>query len=282
MKRTSLFLALLFLVGLFLVIAKPSLFFFAEREDLSDFVLEHEEASLRIGHTTIHLNLYKHGSMKFVYFNLHDNENTSVQATIAFIKKHGGYFVEIKAQDRRLITFTLNGNQYTFDPNRIFTDDGIKKTLKKYGDYSEDAHQAITLFVESLLEFIVTDSLETIIAVHNNTDSNYSIKSYLKGRDEENNAKDSYLNPNMDPDDFFYVTNEEQFDFFKAKQYNVILQDETKVIDDGSLSVYCRIHGIRYINVEAQHGHLKEQKEMLSFVRDLLTIHAPDKRAVDF
>jgi hypothetical protein len=40
--------------------------------------------------------------------------------------------------------------------------------------------------------------------------------------------------------------------------------------EDGSLSLYCSRQGIRYINVEAQHGHRQEQQAMLDAVRQIL------------
>ena len=40
--------------------------------------------------------------------------------------------------------------------------------------------------------------------------------------------------------------------------------------DDGSLSVYCGMKKIPYINVEAQRGHLQEQIAMLKELQNLL------------
>ncbi|MBK7099776.1 MAG: hypothetical protein IPH58_17615 [Sphingobacteriales bacterium] len=97
-----------------------------------------------------------------------------------------------------------------------------------------------------------------IVALHNNTDSSYSILSYLNAKD----AEDVYINENEDIDDFFFVTARSEFEYFKSLGRNVVLQSE-EVKDDGSLSVYCQNNGIPYINIEAQHGHLQEQAEMI-------------------
>lgn len=275
MIRKSHYLVLSFLISLLVL-------FLTDCQEHPDLDLDHDQVPLRVGDTAIYLNLYKHGSRKFIYFNVHENENTSVRAIKIFIKKHGGYFVEIKSHGQRLINFELDGNHYTFDPNRIFTDVGIKKTLEKYGEYSQNAQQSIQLLAKNILRNIITDSIETVIAVHNNTNSNYSIKSYLEGGKEQINSKDVFHNPNIDPDDFFYVTNKKYFDFLKSKQRNVILQDETNLVDDGSLSVYCGNNGISYINIEAQHGHLEEQLEMLKDVLEILTTHSPVKSSAEF
>jgi hypothetical protein len=49
-------------------------------------------------------------------------------------------------------------------------------------------------------------------------------------------------------------------------RYHIVLQDNTNVTDDGSLSVFCARGGIDYVNVEAEHGHLVRQLKMMIFV----------------
>ena len=54
--------------------------------------------------------------------------------------------------------------------------------------------------------------------MHNNTDVNYSIKSYLPEGDEAQNTKEVYINDQMDPDDFIYTTEKSFYDKLKAKK----------------------------------------------------------------
>ena len=51
-----------------------------------------------------------------------------------------------------------------------------------------------------------------------------------------------------------------------SEGHNVVLQDNDKVTDDGSLSVLAGRAGIPYINVEAEDGHLQQQVEMIKTV----------------
>jgi hypothetical protein len=46
--------------------------------------------------------------------------------------------------------------------------------------------------------------------------------------------------------------------------YNVVLQNNTTVEDDGSLSVYCGKNRISYINFESESGHFEEQIKMIT------------------
>lgn len=222
---------------------------------------------ISIGNTTVHLNIYRERPSGVVYFNMHDDENTAVEAGKVILKKHGGYLAELAGKGERLIRFTLDSVQYTFDPNRIFTERGIQKTLEKNGPYSPAAHREIRQFVEDLFQYVFIEDLRIMVTLHNNSEDGYSLNSYLPGEIFEKDASRYYLNPALDPDDFYFVTEVEAFEFFKMENQNVVLQDNMKVTDDGSLSVYCSIRGIPYINVEAQEGHLGKQINMLEILQ---------------
>ena len=99
-----------------------------------------------------------------------------------------------------------------------------------------------------------------MIALHNSSEGQYSALSYEKGAIYASDAADVFIADGTDPDDFFFVTETAVFDAIRGRGYNVVLQDNRRVSDDGSLSVYCGRAGVRYINVEAQHGHLEQQR----------------------
>ncbi len=73
-----------------------------------------------------------------------------------------------------------------------------------------------------------------------------------------------------DPDDFFLTTSTQLFERLKAKNFNIILQDNEHVYNDGSLSFYYRNSNKQYINIEAQEGHLSKQAEMLHALMSVL------------
>lgn len=232
----------------------------------------------RIGATDLKIVVSKTSSKpsKFVYFNMHDNENTSVEAVVEIIKKYGGTLVELQNGGERLIKFSLKDNRFTFDPNRIFTVDGIKKTLKFSGDSSIESQTEVVKFAGKLESYL--KKVRLIIAVHNNTDENYSIKSYEKDGEFAADAKLVNINSEIDADDFFYVTEKTSFERLKEKNQNVALQNNAQVTDDGSLSVYCGRNKIAYINVEGEHGHLRQQTEMLEILRRLIEIQISAKK----
>ncbi|HQU86155.1 MAG TPA: hypothetical protein PKY59_23710 [Pyrinomonadaceae bacterium] len=231
--------------------------------------LTQEIVELKIGDLGLQAVVSKGKPDKPLYFNMHDDENTSVQAAKSVADKQGGKVIELKHTGARLINFKLNNKPYTIDPNRIYTTLGINKTLLKNGKTSPEAEAEVDKFAKKLIADFLKQT-DVVIALHNNSNNEYSAKSYEKGGEFEKDAAQVFINPQNDIDDFFFVTEEKYFNKLKEKGYNVILQDNNNVTDDGSLSVYCGKEKIKYINVEAEHGHLAQQIKMLETLREVL------------
>ncbi len=135
----------------------------------------------QLGDTICNITLYERaGDMSFVSFiNLHANENTSVVAARSLIYLNGGRLVYLRhGNNSRLITFSLEGSEYTFDPNRMFTPVGIEKTLKDNGNYSDSASKAVQAFAAKVLEVYQFDKQYTVVSIHNNGPL-YSAEAYL-------------------------------------------------------------------------------------------------------
>jgi len=195
-----------------------------------------------------------------VFIILHDDENTAVEATDSIVARSGAALIELMAAGTREIGFKLNGKKYAFDPNRIFTPAGVKKTLMKYGRTSPGAEAVV-----SELASLITGMLgrfDTVIAVHNNK-RGYSLKDYLPGGPYVKDAAEVHWVKGTSPNDFYFVVERDDFEALKSKGMNVVLQSAASVTDDGSLSVYCQQKGIRYLNCEAYDGHLSQQIGML-------------------
>lgn len=208
----------------------------------------------KIGDTTVNIVVSGNGGWTMVA--LHENESTSVRAAKAVMAKTGGRLVELKHSGKRRVSFSLKGKKYSVDPNRMFTDAGIKRDLKPY---TTEGHQAVKGLAAELLKHIRG---RAIVSLHNNTDGSYSINSYRWGGKYASDAADVNVDPAHDPDDFFFVTNRQLFGVMKAAKYNVVLQS-AGVTDDGSLSVYMARKGVVYVNVEAEPSHGDVQKRML-------------------
>ncbi len=219
---------------------------------------------IKLGDSEIEVSVSTTAKPKPLYFRPHENEETASQAMTEILKKHGGTFVELRSKGKRTINFMLGRKTFKFDPNRIFSTAGIEETLGE--SRTKAAVETVSGFVKILLSKYLTDK-NLLIAVHNNTDlGSISVETYKADKD----ATKVFQNPKRDPDDFFFVTEEKFFNALKKKGFNVVLQDNEKVFDDGSLSVYCGKKGIPYINVESEHGHLTQQIEMLAAIQEII------------
>ncbi|WP_150107315.1 hypothetical protein [Pedosphaera parvula] len=224
----------------------------------------------KIGDTTIHAIVHRKHVDQPTMLNVHDDENTAVEAGKVSLIDDGGRIIELVHSGKRLITFTLGETNYTFDPNRIFSDPGIIATLKRHGSYSEEAHKEIAAFANQYLNRFRLDQEPVIIALHNVSDKTFSIESFAAGGWLCAGIAEIHINPSHSKFDFFFVTDKRFHTYLKERDFNVVLQDNDQVPDDGSLSVYFAHKNIPYINVEAEMGHLESQIEMLKAVRGML------------
>ena len=233
---------------------------------------------IRIGESQIGVAITEKPGSRFLYVNLHDDENTSAEAGHEVLKRSGGRLVELRHTGRRIVEFTVQAKEYRVDPNRIFTPAGLRSTLERQSKYSEDAANAVSRFVDELLTTYGIGRADAVIALHNNTPGMYSAQSYAAGGIYARDAEDVFIRDGSDPDNFFFVTDRLVFEALKRCGRNAVLQDNRRVTDDGSLSVYCGKANVRYVNVEAEHGNLKEQTQMILDLTSILEELGPLKR----
>jgi hypothetical protein len=229
----------------------------------------------KLGDKTIGIKLTQYGeSIKNCCLNLHDNEVTAVKAARSVLEEQGGLLIKIENDARRNVSFTFRGSVYTFDPNRIFSRTGILLTLRSTGKINPLAVNEVEKFATMLLS-LIPDSISCLVALHNNSDGDFSVKTYLPGGIRETDACQVYADEWQDIDDIALTTDETIYNKMSRFGYNSILQDNLKAFKDGSLSIYYGELNRRYINIETQHGKTVQYREML---KKLLYILDEEKR----
>ncbi|MBM3416721.1 MAG: hypothetical protein FJY20_09815 [Bacteroidetes bacterium] len=217
----------------------------------------------KLGDRTIPLKLIQYGPVSDIFcFNMHDNETTSVNAARSVLELRGGTLLKIENNEQRLVKFRLRGVFYAFDPNRIFSKTGIEQTLEENGKVSPEAVVEVEKFALRLLQ-LVPAGIACIIALHNNTEGAWSVKSYLSGGDRQKDAREVYTGSSQDEDDIVFTTDRLIFEKMAASGYNSILQDNEKARKDGSLSVYFGEQNRPNVNIETEHGHTGQYRQML-------------------
>ncbi|MFH1788561.1 MAG: twin-arginine translocation signal domain-containing protein [Candidatus Altiarchaeota archaeon] len=265
------------------------------------------DVALTLGGTKASLHVIQKQGPKLVYFLPHYNEQPAPAATEAHVRTHGGIMVRLQhPTQERYIKFLGGSNgktEYRVDPNRIFTENGIRDTTQ----YSRESvwvptgraatRDTVKAFSDSVLSSIKPGQWDAIVAVHNNTAGGYGFKSYATGSSAYL-AEDTFEGDPANPDNFFFVTWRSDFEALKAmKKFNVVLQNNSAVAagsrgDDGSLSVWAVQNGVkdakgqvtpvRYVNVEVKDAdkgkdierydrNLTIQQEMLQAAHTILT-----------
>lgn len=225
--------------------------------------------SIVLGDSTIILHQpYKAEDKSILFLNIHEDESTSIEAVRIFSESTKINFAYLQHHKTRRIHFSTKKATFSVDPNRIYTNKGRKATLEPIKRFNFKGQKIAKQLANEIINLV--SQYRIIVTMHNNTDVNYSIKSYLPGEDESQNTADVYVSQKWDADDFIYTTKKSYFDYLKAKDVNVILQDNTNFVNDGSLSVYCGKKNIPYINIEAQKGHLTEQVKLIEIIYGML------------
>lgn len=197
-----------------------------------------------------------------VLVNLHDDELTSVDAAKRFLEEHGGMLIELENNSQRNIRFRLNGSFYKVDPNRMFSKEGIKKSLEQFGPISPAAIDEVEKMGQRIIQ-LIPEETTCIIALHNNTPDLFSAMEYAPGNKRAADSKKVYINDKQDADDFFLTTDSHLYEKLADKGFNIILQDNKNCTEDGSLSVYCGRKKIRYVNCETEHGKSEQYYKMI-------------------
>lgn len=239
------------------------------------------EESLEIGDTAIRIFFYeKKGPLNIVYVHLHGDEPGARDAAIEMVNRFGGRVISFLHDNQRYITFTLDGVDYAFDPNRMFSAKGIEASLKredKYcsiGNFSHQAREQVVGFAQHILIHFFGKP-EVVIAPHNNSDGDYHAVLYREGEKFADDAEHVHIVDNTHPGNFFFVIDKEHHEFLTDKGFNSVLQSSS-VEDDGSLSVFCLRNGHVYVNCEADEEHIDEQLWMLRSLYGMLIVNFAD------
>ena len=209
-----------------------------------------------LGRSMVIIQQIKHGKGK-AFVHLHQNETTALKAAKKVVREDGGSLITLIHSGKRNVVFRLHRKLYEFDPNRIYTDVGIKKTLTEFGSYSPEAAREVKKLANRITKLLPKGK---IIAVHNNRE--YSLRNYFRGHDSAHDAKDLHVNPHGYHRNFYLVTKKRDYLRLKRTKFNSIWQ-ANHAKDDGSLSIF--LSKRNYINVEAGYDQLATQIKMLKF-----------------
>lgn len=193
------------------------------------------------------------------YFWIHGDETTARDVLTAHMKKFKGKALLVDNPTR-----VIQAGALTFDPNRMFTEEGLERNLKRLNPEASEAerrriHKMVAKDREKLLRYLTPPKGGLLTVVHNNS-RGYSVK------DEVPISNDVSLAMPDTPNDFLLCTDARDFAVLKTSPFNVVLQNEPKGEEDGSLSRLAAARRIRYVNIEAAKGREESQRAMLEWL----------------
>lgn len=193
------------------------------------------------------------------YLWIHGDETTAGTVLRAHMKAFRGKALLVNNPTR-----VIKAGALEFDPNRMFTEEGLERNLVKLNPGASEAerrgiHRLVAKDREKLLRALTPPRGGLLTVVHNNS-RGYSVK------DEVEISNDVWLPNPEQPNDFMLCTDAGDFARLKTSKFNVVLQSEAKGEEDGSLSRLAAARKIRYVNIEVARGRDAAQREMLEWL----------------
>ncbi len=201
---------------------------------------------------------------------LHDNENTAFDTAIYSVLRYGGKVIAVEAGDSR----THQGQ----DPNRNF---GMTK--KATASCNDMRKRPAPIFTQFLLD-LRNPRINFFLTLHNNADGhagNGGSGGISAGRESAVMKGLMTEVAEADEDDAILLAGSKPFEeerrakkaaeFFLERGVNVIYEHVRPDRNDCSFSNYVVLNDLgEYFNIEAEHGHLEQQKAMLD---TMMTFH---------
>jgi len=226
--------------------------------------------TLYLGEEKVWVHVHSGPQAGLTFVNLHDDENTCVEAAKQYIRDHGGRLVELRHGRGRDVVIRRNGIKHRFDPNRMFSDGGLQKSLAHFENHTRENMALVARFRQQVVDLVGIEQGKAIVAVHNNTEGRLTIHDFKPGGLYGDGTQEVFVSPTEDPDDFFVTNAPALYNALVSLRYNVALMAEKSPTDRGTLARYVHEAGGIYVNIEAQHGHLKKQLLMLENLGPLL------------
>ena len=230
--------------------------------------------TLYLGEERVWVHVHEGPTPGLTFVNIHDDEDTALEAAKLYIRDHGGRLVELRHGRGRDVVIRRNGVLDRFDPNRMFTENGLRHSLYLFGNLSDENYALAADFASTVASFIGIERDKVIIAVHNNTPDKFTINDFKPGQMYGKDTREVFVNPAEDHDDFIFTNSPALFRALKTLRYNVALMVPDPP-DRGTLGNYVNNAGGIYVLVEGEHGHLSRQVRMLEDLGRLLAGDSP-------
>jgi hypothetical protein len=210
------------------------------------------------------------GIPKNTYIHVHENESAAYSATKDFLNENSWNLISLHQNKERFLRFEIIDNDSNkifirVDPNRIFDDENLNKTIIERNAHIEASLLPIAfekgIFLRNyIISKIINTSPKNIIWIHTNKLLN--INDYL------NKTSFVYINVNMPANSFIQTTNKDDWLKIKALNLNCLYFEGQE--NDWSLSDFCIREKYSYFTVESWENDTETFRMLLNALQNII------------
>ena len=236
-------------------------------------VLEYAFGGSPTNKARLHVVNYPHQESDLFFFHMHVPERTAKATGEEAVRARGGTFMYLThSSSARNMVVRIGGRRYEFDPNRIFTAEGLEeRTMPRPTGSDLEALRRFVAWIEQNLTIARGQRARPMLmALHNNSDDDVegallSILTEEELLEVDNRAVN--INEAWDIDNFYIATQPATYDALVERHHpNISLRLEHPR-DIGYLSNWAIEEGIDYLTVETEMGDLEGNRRMVDIVQ---------------
>jgi len=217
----------------------------------------------------IYINTEKYEWDNTCYLHIHEDEELAYSETKDFIEINWWVVLSIHQNRERFLRFQIEDESWEkiylrLDPNRIFDDEKLKKTLIERNfhlrkELLSQAFEKGLLIRNYILGKLNSINWDKIVWIHTNK--------YLNVFDFIWRTRHIFINPKMPKNAFIIVSNLADYENIKTKNISVVFFEEWE--NDGSIWDYLQREGKRYFTIETWENDWKNFKNLLELINKI-------------
>ena len=200
----------------------------------------------RIGDQLITLEKFNRQTENdYILVDLYNEQGAALQSAMKLVRQEESSLVRL-VHSSRMVEADLFNKKVVFDPNAIFTSWGRRLHLKTNHCWSKAADEYLQQFARFVLDEIPVQ--KTIVMMTEGE----AMSVYMSSGSQEKTVKE-YHQASVSNAGYFITGDEAIYNKLKKEGQNVVLQNDRRLEDDGSLAVYCAKTNrsfLRLVNVE--------------------------------
>lgn len=203
----------------------------------------------------------KQSGNDYVLVDLYNDDGMAQQLSMMMVRDEESGLVRL-SNSGRVVEADLFDKKVVFDPDAIFTSWGRRLHLKANHCWSKAADEYLQQFARFVLDEIPVQ--KTIVMMTEGE----AMSVYVSSGSQEKTVKE-YHQASLSNAGYFITGDEAIYNKLKKEGQNVVLQNDRRLEDDGSLAVYCAKTNRSFLKLVNLEG-AASATEMLEVMHEVL------------